>query len=106
LSGKAELYLLKTAAHALGSSHIKISPLSSRHFDSRPHIIQTEVLCEVLPLFNVGNHKGKIACPFHGQRILLECRRLIADHGANPKWTRAAGYWRRGVIAVHEMHDE
>lgn len=32
-------------------------------------------------------------------------RRLIADFGANPKWIRAAGYWRRGAIAVHEMHD-
>jgi NADPH-dependent ferric siderophore reductase len=29
-------------------------------------------------------------------------RWLIADHGANPKWTRAAGYWRRGVVAVHD----
>jgi NADPH-dependent ferric siderophore reductase len=30
---------------------------------------------------------------------------LIADHAANPKWMRAAGYWRRGVVAVHEMHE-
>jgi NADPH-dependent ferric siderophore reductase len=32
-------------------------------------------------------------------------KQLIADHGANPKWMRAAGYWRRGAVAVHEMHD-
>jgi NADPH-dependent ferric siderophore reductase len=31
---------------------------------------------------------------------------LIADHGANPKWTRAAGYWRRGAVAVHETHND
>ncbi|MGH7246895.1 MAG: siderophore-interacting protein [Pseudomonadota bacterium] len=33
-------------------------------------------------------------------------RQLIAVHGANPKWMRAAGYWRRGAAAVHEMHEE
>lgn len=27
---------------------------------------------------------------------------LVADHGANPKWMRAAGYWRRGAVAVHD----
>jgi NADPH-dependent ferric siderophore reductase len=32
-------------------------------------------------------------------------RQLIADHGANPKWTRAAGYWRRGAVAIHEVHE-
>jgi NADPH-dependent ferric siderophore reductase len=32
-------------------------------------------------------------------------RQVIADLGANPKWIRAAGYWRRGAVAVHEMHD-
>jgi NADPH-dependent ferric siderophore reductase len=33
-------------------------------------------------------------------------RQLIADHGANPKWLRAAGYWRRGAIAIHDVHEE
>ena len=33
-------------------------------------------------------------------------RQLIADHGANPKWLRAAGYWRRGAVAVHDMHED
>ena len=31
---------------------------------------------------------------------------LIADHGANKKWMRAAGYWRRGAVAVHDTHDD
>jgi NADPH-dependent ferric siderophore reductase len=33
-------------------------------------------------------------------------RQLIADHGANPKWMRAAGYWRRGAVAVHDVHED
>ena len=38
--------------------------------------------------------------------VAKELRRLlIANHGANPKWMRAAGYWRRGAIAIHEVHD-
>jgi NADPH-dependent ferric siderophore reductase len=31
---------------------------------------------------------------------------LIADHGANPKWMRAAGYWRRGAVAVHDTFND
>jgi NADPH-dependent ferric siderophore reductase len=27
---------------------------------------------------------------------------LIAENGANPKYMRCAGYWRRGAVAVHE----
>ena len=30
-------------------------------------------------------------------------RQLIADHAAKPKWMRAAAYWRRGAVAVHEV---
>ena len=31
---------------------------------------------------------------------------LVGERGANPKWTRASGYWRRGAIATHDTHDE
>jgi NADPH-dependent ferric siderophore reductase len=31
---------------------------------------------------------------------------LLAEHGANPKWMRAAGYWRQGAIAVHDTHND
>jgi NADPH-dependent ferric siderophore reductase len=31
---------------------------------------------------------------------------LIAEHGANAKWMRAAGYWRRGAVAVHKNHND
>ncbi len=31
---------------------------------------------------------------------------LVGERGANPKWTRASGYWRRGAEATHDSHDE
>ncbi len=38
--------------------------------------------------------------------VAKELRRLlIANHCANPKWMRAAGYWRRGAAAIHEVHE-
>jgi NADPH-dependent ferric siderophore reductase len=51
-----------------------------------------------------GDYYAWVACESLTAKALR--RRLIADHGANPKWMRAAGYWRRGAAAVHEMHDE
>lgn len=31
---------------------------------------------------------------------------LVEEFGANPKWTRASGYWRRGASGVHDHFDE
>jgi NADPH-dependent ferric siderophore reductase len=31
---------------------------------------------------------------------------LIAENGANPKWMRAAGYWRRGAVATHDTFND
>ncbi|GER15350.1 siderophore-interacting protein [Variovorax boronicumulans] len=31
---------------------------------------------------------------------------LVGERGANPKWVRASGYWRRGAEATHDTHDE
>lgn len=31
---------------------------------------------------------------------------LIDECGANPKWIRASGYWRKGSDATHDSHDE
>ena len=50
-----------------------------------------------------GDYYAWVACESLVAKDLR--RQLIADHGANPKWMRAAGYWRRGAVAVHEMHD-
>ena len=31
---------------------------------------------------------------------------LVGEFAANPKWTRASGYWRRGASGVHDHFDE
>ncbi|MDJ0387596.1 siderophore-interacting protein [Roseomonas sp. E05] len=33
-------------------------------------------------------------------------RQLIAEKGAEPRWLKAAGYWKLGQSAVHEQHAE
>lgn len=51
-----------------------------------------------------GDFFAWIACE---SRVAKELRGfLIQECGANPKWTRASGYWRRGAIAVHDHFDE
>lgn len=45
-----------------------------------------------------------VACESLAAKALR--RQLIADHGANPKWMRAAGYWRCGAVAVHDVHED
>ncbi len=51
-----------------------------------------------------GDYYAWVACESLAAKALR--RQLIADHGANPKWLRAAGYWRRGAVAIHDVHDE
>jgi NADPH-dependent ferric siderophore reductase len=31
---------------------------------------------------------------------------LIRDHGINPKWLKAAGYWRLGAVAAHDTIED
>jgi NADPH-dependent ferric siderophore reductase len=50
-----------------------------------------------------GDYYAWVACESLIAKALR--RQLIADHGANPKWLRAAGYWRRGAVAVHDVHE-
>jgi NADPH-dependent ferric siderophore reductase len=51
--------------------------------------------------FPAGDYYAWVA---HESQIAKALRaQLIADHRANPKWMRAAGYWRRGAVAVHEV---
>jgi NADPH-dependent ferric siderophore reductase len=54
---------------------------------------------KTLPL-PAGDYYAWVAC----ESVIAKALRaqLIADHGANPKWMRAAGYWRRGAVAVHD----
>jgi len=51
--------------------------------------------------FPRGDYYAWVAC----ESLIAKALRaqLIADHGANPKWLRAAAYWRRGAVAVHEV---
>ncbi len=66
----------------------------------------SDVLAKTLSTLKLpgGDYYAWVACKSLTAKALR--RQLIADHGANPKWMRAAGYWRRGAVAVHEMHDE
>jgi NADPH-dependent ferric siderophore reductase len=48
-----------------------------------------------------GDYYAWVACESLTAKGLRQ--QLIADHGANPRWMRAAAYWRRGDVAVHEV---
>jgi NADPH-dependent ferric siderophore reductase len=50
-----------------------------------------------------GDYHAWVACESLTAKGLRQ--QLIADHGANPKWMRAAAYWRRGDVAVHEVFE-
>ena len=66
----------------------------------------TDVLARALRSLKLpqGDYYAWVACESLTAKALRA--RLIADHGANPKWMRAAGYWRRGAVAVHENHND
>ena len=51
-----------------------------------------------------GDYYAWVACESLTAKALRT--QLIANHGANPKGIRAAGYWRRGAVAVHENHND
>jgi NADPH-dependent ferric siderophore reductase len=65
-----------------------------------------EVLAKALKTLKMpaGDFYAWVACESLVAKALR--RQLIADHGANPKWMRAAGYWRRGAVAVHDVHED
>ena len=65
----------------------------------------SDVLAKTLTTLQMprGDYYAWVACESLIAKALR--RQLIADHGANPKWLRAAGYWRRGAVGIHEMHD-
>jgi NADPH-dependent ferric siderophore reductase len=52
----------------------------------------------------MGDYYAWVACESLTAKALRAT--LIANHGANPKWMRAAGYWRRGAVAVHDNHND
>jgi NADPH-dependent ferric siderophore reductase len=66
----------------------------------------SDVLAKTLKTlkFPAGDYYAWVACESLTAKALRA--QLIADHHANPKWMRAAGYWRCGATAIHEMHDD
>ena len=66
----------------------------------------TDVLARTLKTLTLpkGDYYAWVACESLTAKALRA--QLIADHGANSKWMRAAGYWRRGAVAVHETHND
>jgi NADPH-dependent ferric siderophore reductase len=65
----------------------------------------SDVLAKTLATLQMppGDYYAWVACESLIAKALR--RQLIAEHGANPKWLRAAGYWRRGAVGVHEVHE-
>jgi len=65
----------------------------------------SDVLAQTLKTmkFPSGDYYAWVA----GESLIAKALRaqLIADHGANPKWMRAAGYWRRGAVAIHDVFE-
>jgi NADPH-dependent ferric siderophore reductase len=66
----------------------------------------SDVLAKTLASLKLpaGDYYSWVACESLIAKALR--RQLIADHGANPKWLRAAGYWRRGAVAVHDVIED
>jgi len=50
-----------------------------------------------------GDFHAWVACESGAAKALRA--HLVDERGANPKWTRASGYWRRGAAATHDTHD-
>jgi NADPH-dependent ferric siderophore reductase len=50
-----------------------------------------------------GDFHAWVACESATAKALRA--HLVGERSANPKWTRASGYWRRGTAATHDTHD-
>ncbi|KPF46036.1 FAD-binding protein [Rhizobium sp. AAP43] len=51
-----------------------------------------------------GDFFGWIGCESSTAKALRSF--LVTERGANPKWLRASGYWRRGDAGVHDHFDD
>jgi NADPH-dependent ferric siderophore reductase len=62
----------------------------------------TADLSQALRAINLpkGDYYAWVACESSAAKALRT--QLLAEHGAQPQWMRAAGYWRRGVADVHD----
>jgi NADPH-dependent ferric siderophore reductase len=90
----ADVLLLKTGAGA------------SVHWVYRAQQAPTDALVTALKEidFPEGDYHAWIGCESATAKRLREV--LITERGANPKWVRASGYWRRGATGTHDTFDE
>lgn len=51
-----------------------------------------------------GDFHAWVACESAVAKALRA--HLVAERGANPKWIRASGYWRRGAVATHDTIED
>ena len=51
-----------------------------------------------------GDFHAWVACETGVAKTLRA--HLVGERGANPKWTKAAGYWRRGSEATHDSIED
>jgi NADPH-dependent ferric siderophore reductase len=66
----------------------------------------TDLLSRALRTLTIprGDYFAWVACESLTAKALRA--QLIAENGANPRWMRAAGYWRRGAVGVHDEHKD
>lgn len=66
----------------------------------------TDLLSKALKKLRMpaGDSYAWVACESLTAKALRT--QLLAENGANPKWMRAAGYWRRGAIATHDTYND
>jgi NADPH-dependent ferric siderophore reductase len=67
---------------------------------------ETQVLVDALKNASLpdGDYFTWIGCESQTAKQLRNL--LVEERGANPKWLRASGYWRRGASGVHDHFDE
>jgi NADPH-dependent ferric siderophore reductase len=51
-----------------------------------------------------GDVHAWVACESAAAKALR--LHLVAERGFNPRWVKAAGYWRQGAAATHDKHDD
>lgn len=72
------------------------------HADTHWVYRQTQSLNEALKRMHLpqGDMHAWVACESAAAKLIRT--QLIDDHGVNPMYLRAAGYWRRGDAGVHD----
>ena len=85
---------------------LKTGPGASVHWVYRAGQARDDVLVAALEEveFPAGDYHAWVGCESAVARRVREV--LITERGANPKWVRASGYWRRGAEGIHDTFDE